>query len=194
MIEFDVLPERGGPIGCCSPTTTSDAARARRSRSRRASRTSARRRSPAIELDVDLKLPGYEQRVLDALREHGLLERALDLDQDRRRACASIRAAEPDVRLGWSVPKLRRDPLSSPRHAAAGAACSPSTRGTIAARPRGGARSARAACDALMCALAARHAAPGARGPSGAGGELYVWTVDDAARIAALERARRRPA
>src|ERR1700704_3644034 len=27
-----------------------------------------------IDLDVDLKLPGYELRVVDALREHGLLE------------------------------------------------------------------------------------------------------------------------
>ena len=30
-----------------------------------------------IELDVDLKLPGYELRVLEALREHGLLDRAM---------------------------------------------------------------------------------------------------------------------
>src|SRR5437764_305554 len=30
-----------------------------------------------IELDVDLKIPGYERRVLQALREHELLERTL---------------------------------------------------------------------------------------------------------------------
>jgi len=31
----------------------------------------------AVEIDVDLKLPGYEQRVVDALRATGLIERAL---------------------------------------------------------------------------------------------------------------------
>ena len=30
-----------------------------------------------VELDVDLKLPGYERRVVEALRERGLVERAL---------------------------------------------------------------------------------------------------------------------
>ena len=41
--------------------------------------------------------------------------------------------------------------------------------------------------DALMChwAFVTRRLADAVRG---AGGELYVWTVDDAARIAAIER------
>ena len=30
-----------------------------------------------VELDVDLKLPGYEDRVVEALRAHGLVDRAL---------------------------------------------------------------------------------------------------------------------
>src|SRR5262249_26847816 len=70
----------------------------------------ASERFAGIELDVDLKLPGYELRVLDALRSHGLLERSL-ISSQYRSSLAVIRAAEPSVRLGWSVPKLRRDPF-----------------------------------------------------------------------------------
>src|SRR5205807_3374799 len=65
-----------------------------------------------IELDVDLKLPGYELRVIEALRAHGVLERSL-ISSQYRSSLAVIRAAEPSVRLGWSVPKLRRDPFRS---------------------------------------------------------------------------------
>src|SRR5579875_2455829 len=60
-----------------------------------------------VELNVDLKLPGYESRVLDALRERGLLERAL-VSSHYRQSLALIRREQPDLRLGWSVPRIRR--------------------------------------------------------------------------------------
>ncbi len=65
-----------------------------------------------VDLDVDLKLPGYELRVLEALREHGLLDRAL-ISTQYEESLALLRSAEPGVRLGWSVPKLKRDPFRS---------------------------------------------------------------------------------
>ena len=53
-------------------------ARRRRADARgRASPTSRRSPFDGVELDVDLKLPGYEERVVAALREHGLVERTL---------------------------------------------------------------------------------------------------------------------
>src|SRR5690349_7779451 len=61
-----------------------------------------------VELDVDLKLPGYEARVVAALREHGLLERALVTTQWMR-SIVTLRALEPALRLGWSVPRVKRD-------------------------------------------------------------------------------------
>ncbi len=61
-----------------------------------------------IELDVDVKLPGYEMRVVAALREHGLVERTL-ISGMFTDGLAQIRAAEPGLRLGWSVPRVRRD-------------------------------------------------------------------------------------
>ena len=115
MIEFDVLPDRATETrraaGCCSRTTTSEVASARRSASATGSRTSQRARSTGLELDVDLKIPGYELRVVDALRAHGLSTRTL-ISTTFRTACR-LRAHEPRLRLGWSVPRARRDYTAS---------------------------------------------------------------------------------
>ena len=46
----------------------------------------------AVELDVDLKLPGYEARVVEALRAHGLLERTLVSTQYMRSLVDAARA------------------------------------------------------------------------------------------------------
>ena len=43
---------------------------------------------------------------------HGLTDRAL-ISTQYRESLAVIRAAEPAVRLGWTVPKVRRDPFRS---------------------------------------------------------------------------------
>jgi len=61
-----------------------------------------------VELDVDLKLPGYEARVVEALREHGLVERTL-VSTQYMRSLVLLRQLEPALRLGWSVPRVKRD-------------------------------------------------------------------------------------
>ena len=66
-----------------------------------------------IELDVDLKTTGYERRVIDALREYGLAERAL-ISTMEEESLRIVREQAPDIRLGWSVPKLRRNYLANP--------------------------------------------------------------------------------
>ncbi len=136
-----------------------------------------------IELDVDLKLPGYERAVLDSLREFGLLERAL-ISSQYRSSLALIRAQEPRVRLGWSVPKLRRDPFRSPVTLVPAVAAMHAAR---AALPTRAARAIRAgAVDAVMAhwrLVTGRLS----RSIRAAGGELYVWTVDELPRIRALE-------
>jgi glycerophosphoryl diester phosphodiesterase len=136
-----------------------------------------------IELDVDLKLPGYEHRVLDALRSYGVLERAL-ISSQYRSSLELIRGAEPGVRLGWSVPKLRRDPFRSR------AMMLPAIAALQAARLVLPARAAQAIrggwCDALMVHW--RLVTPRLVGAVlGAGGEVYVWTVDELTRLRALE-------
>src|SRR4051812_49604804 len=62
----------------------------------------------ATDLDVDLKLPGYEERVVRALQERELVERAL-VSSQYMRSLVAIRALEPRLRLGWSVPRVRKD-------------------------------------------------------------------------------------
>ena len=64
-----------------------------------------------VELNVDMKLAGYERRVVDALREHGLAEPRADLDDGGGQPRGRARRAGPEIRLGWSVPKIRRNPL-----------------------------------------------------------------------------------
>ena len=109
MIEFDVLSERPDGSGSLLVAHDYGAARApgvltwsRRWRTWRA------RRTAAVELDVDLKLPGYELTVLRALREHGLLERRWSA-RCTRDSLERLRAVEPGLRLGWSVPRVKRD-------------------------------------------------------------------------------------
>ncbi|HET9103020.1 MAG TPA: glycerophosphodiester phosphodiesterase [Solirubrobacteraceae bacterium] len=137
----------------------------------------------AIELDVDLKLPGYELEVLDALRAHGLVDRAL-ISTQYRESLAVLRAAEPALRLGWSVPKLRQDPFRNPLM------WIPATLVVLGWRqllPRWAAAALRSGeCTALMAHW--RLVTPRlVREIAAAGGELYVWTVDDARRIARLQ-------
>jgi len=137
-----------------------------------------------IELDVDLKLPGYELRVLEALRSFGLLKRAM-ISSQYRSSLRLIRATEPGVRLGWSVPKLRRDPFRSRATAV------PAFIGMLALRAllpaRGAAEVRRRRCDALMVHW--RLVTPRlVRRVRQAGGEVYVWTVDELPRLRELKR------
>jgi glycerophosphoryl diester phosphodiesterase len=136
-----------------------------------------------IELDVDLKLPGYEHRVLDALRAHDMLERTL-ISSQYRSSLELIRAAEPAVRLGLSVPKLRRDPFRSRALALPALAALQAARMILPRRAVGAIRAGY--CDALMAHW--RLVTPRlVRDVRGAGGELYVWTVDELPRLRALQ-------
>jgi glycerophosphoryl diester phosphodiesterase len=135
-----------------------------------------------VELDVDLKLPGYEARVVEALREHGLVERAL-VSSAWMRSLVEIRALEPRLRLGWSVPRVKRDWTAS------WATKLPAYAGIVYVRARLPGVVARhmaaGRCDALMAhwlMVTPRLV----RVVREAGGELYVWTVDERDRIAGL--------
>jgi len=136
-----------------------------------------------VELDVDLKMPGYEARVLDALRRHGLVERTLVTTQYMR-SLVVMRRLEPALRLGWSVPRVKKDYTASPLLRL------PAYAGIFHVRrrlPRVAAEHLRARrCDALMThwRLVSPQLVQAVRE---AGGDLYVWTVDDAEQIRRLE-------
>ena len=50
--------------------------------------------------------------MVEALRAHGLVERAL-VSSTFMRSLVAVRALEPRLRLGWSVPRARRDYTAS---------------------------------------------------------------------------------
>jgi glycerophosphoryl diester phosphodiesterase len=135
-----------------------------------------------IELDVDLKLPGYEEREVEALRSFGLLERSL-VSSQYRESLDLIRRIEPSLRLGWSVPRLRHDYTRRPLTAIPAYAILGGYRELL---PRLAARAVRdGRCDALMAHW--KLVTPRlVRAVRGARGDLFVWTVDDLGSIRRL--------
>jgi glycerophosphoryl diester phosphodiesterase len=137
-----------------------------------------------IELIVDMKTAGYEARVAAALREHRLSDRVLVSTMENA-SLKVLRERHPELRLGWSLPRMRRNPLANPVTMLPAVAVLTYVRralpGVVANRIR------RGEIDALMAhyRLVTPRLADAIRA---AGGELYAWTVDDAARIAELER------
>ena len=135
-----------------------------------------------IELDVDVKLPGYELRVVEALREHGLIERTL-ISGMFTGGLSQIRAAEPGLRLGWSVPRVRRDYTTDMLTAIPALAILTGYRAMLPRRARAALEQGR--FDAIMAHW--RVVTPAlVRAVREGGGELYVWTVDDARTIRKL--------
>lgn len=135
-----------------------------------------------VELDVDVKLPGYELRVIEALRSHGLVRRTL-ISGMFTESLAAIRESEPGLRLGWSVPRVRRDYTTDMLTAIPALAILTGYRATLPRRVRKALLEGR--FDAIMAHWRVVTNAL-VRAVHEGGGELYVWTVDDAARIAKL--------
>jgi glycerophosphoryl diester phosphodiesterase len=135
-----------------------------------------------IELIVDLKLPGFERVVVEGLRERGLDERSI-VSTQYRESIVKLGELAPGLRRGWSVPKVRRDYTRGPLAPLAYLVALWWRRrlpGRAAALIRTG------GCETLMShwlLVSGRLA----RAVQEAGGQLYVWTVDDRKRIAALE-------
>jgi glycerophosphoryl diester phosphodiesterase len=183
MVEFDVLPEHPDRSGRL--VLAHDFAAAARHDPVTLEQGLAHFAQDAwegIELDVDLKTTGYERRVIDALREFGLAERAL-ISTMEEESLRIVRAEAPDIRLGWSVPKLKRNYLSNAFTRVPALAAAQYARRVLPERAAGAIREGRV--DAIMShwALVSPRLV---RAVDEAGGELYVWTVDDAMRIAKL--------
>jgi len=181
MIEFDVLPDRhsgelilahdpDAALETTPPTLDEGLAHL------------AASPFDGVDFDVDLKAPGYERRVVDALRAHGLVERAL-VSSQYRQSLAIVRAIEPALRLGWSVPRASTDYTKS---RLLGPPVLLLLRVYARLLPMRAARAIRRGhCDALMAhwAVVTRRLIEAV---SAVGGELYVWTVDDLARMRSL--------
>lgn len=136
-----------------------------------------------MPLNVDLKLPGYELRVVEALRERGLHERTL-ISTHYIESLDAVRAAEPAIKLGLSVPNVRRDYTKSPLLAGPAFLALQVMKLIL---PR---RVARLVAEGRIHALMAHWRLVNGRlvhAVQSAGGEIYVWTVDDEPGIRRLE-------
>jgi glycerophosphoryl diester phosphodiesterase len=184
MIEFDVLPERSDGTGELFLAHDYKDLNRRRDSVVTLEQGLDHLCGTGLDLDVDLKIPGYEARVIAALREREVLPRVLVSTMEKR-SLRTLRMIAPEVRLGWSIPNMKADPFKTPALRAPAWVLLQAARRVV---PYVTARAIRAGrVDAIM---ANDHLVTPAlaRAIAAAGGELYVWTVDRADRIAALEK------
>jgi len=66
-----------------------------------------------VEIDLDIKLPGREEELVDALRERGLSERAMISTMEMHTLKRVLELA-PELRRGWTYPKVTKDWNSKP--------------------------------------------------------------------------------
>jgi glycerophosphoryl diester phosphodiesterase len=138
-----------------------------------------------VEIDLDVKLPGREEELVEALRERDLIDRAMVSTMEMY-TLKRVLELEPKLRRGWTYPKVTKDWTSKPwaklpmrvaliamRHRLPGLAAEKLPKFGVAAmwvyHPLISPRLAR------ICKLAEV--------------ELIAWTVDDADRMRSLAQA-----
>jgi glycerophosphoryl diester phosphodiesterase len=183
MIELDVLSERIDGSGRLFVAHDYDDLRSRTPLELdKALEYLSGERFSGLAFDLDVKLPGYELRVVEALRKAGLTSRTL-LSGMYPASLARVREVEPSLRLGWSVPRVKRDYTTDMLTAIPALAALSGYRMLLPRRARAALRAG--LVDAIMAHW--RLVTPAlVRAVRESAGELYVWTVDDAQRIAKL--------
>jgi glycerophosphoryl diester phosphodiesterase len=135
-----------------------------------------------VEIDLDIKLPGREEEIVAALGERNLLSRAMVSTMELY-SLARIRVLEPELRRGWTYPKVTKD-WASKRWAKA-----PMLVALMAMRHRLPGLAAEELPKLGVSAMWVYHpliSARLARIAKLAGVELIAWTVDDLARMRKL--------
>jgi glycerophosphoryl diester phosphodiesterase len=61
-----------------------------------------------VEIDLDIKLPGREEEVVEALGERGLVKRAM-ISTMELHTLGRILELQPALRRGWTYPKVTKD-------------------------------------------------------------------------------------
>ena len=135
-----------------------------------------------IEIDLDIKLPGREEEIVEALGERGLVERVM-ISTMELHTLGRILELQPALRRGWTYPKVSRD-WSSKRWARG-----PMLAAMVAMRHRLPGLAAQKLPQFGVEAMWVYHPliTPRlARICKLAGVELIAWTVDDLPRMQKL--------
>jgi glycerophosphoryl diester phosphodiesterase len=180
MIEFDILPDADGRLVLAHDPV--DAAAREPLTLEEGLEHFADEAYSDVELDVDLKAPGYEREVVDALARHGLLDRSL-VTSTYLETMDTLGRIMPGIRRGWSIPRARRDYTK--------ALYGPLVLGALGlgrqVLPSYSARLLRAGRIEAVMSHFLLVSPRLVRAVHAEGGQVYVWTVDDERRIAALE-------
>jgi glycerophosphoryl diester phosphodiesterase len=179
MIEFDVLAQQRDGTG--ELYVVHDRAKLRNSPAPKLTDVLEHLTSPpfaGIRLQVDIKQRGHEQRVVDMLKQYEAFDRAF-VSTGIWSTLETLRTIAPELRIGWTVPGIlgvSGTPLITPSLGRLYTALLPRR---AAARIRAGQIDAlvpdyRVVTPKLVDAVRE------------AGGEIYVWTVDDAVEIRRL--------
>lgn len=136
-----------------------------------------------VRINIDLKLPGREEEVVQAIERHGLGERT-SVSTMETSSLRAFRELLPAMPRGWTVPRVTRDwtsvPLLKPVLGI----------GVLALRRRMPELVSRGLPDLAVESVWAYHGvtSPGLLAVTRAAGvELNVWTVDDPEQVARLE-------
>jgi glycerophosphoryl diester phosphodiesterase len=135
-----------------------------------------------LEIDLDIKLPGREEELVEALRERDLVERSM-ISTMEMHSLRRVLELEPKLRRGWTYPKVTKD-WSRKRWARA-----PMLAAMVAMRHRLPGLAAEKLPQFGVEAMWVYHplvTSRLARICDLAEVELIAWTVDDAARMEKL--------
>jgi glycerophosphoryl diester phosphodiesterase len=135
----------------------------------------------ALELDIDMKLPGFERDVVEAIARRDLAARTL-VSSHHLESLDEVARLAPHIRRGLSVPRVRRNYLRSPL-AVPAYAVGRVMRARLPARIAALMDAGRIHAVMAHWMLVSRRLVDVAHER---GGEVYVWTVDDARHIQRL--------
>ena len=182
MIEFDVMKHDGVLVLAHDPVDASERATMTLDEGLDHFATDAYNNTG---LDVDMKHPGFERYLADALAARGLSERTL-VTSMHPESLTKLRQHDPKLRLGLTVPRVGRDWTKSSRPIQILILIVLVYLRLVMPR-----RAVRALTDGGFEAIVAYQGVVSTRlvnAVARAGAELYVWTVDDAKKIARFER------
>ncbi|MGX6446875.1 glycerophosphodiester phosphodiesterase [Patulibacter sp. S7RM1-6] len=180
VVEFDALPDDAGALRLAHDpldlAARPDAPTLEAALDRLAAPDMA-----GLGINLDAKAVGREERIAAAVRERGLQDRVLVSTMEVA-TLGRLRRLAPEIRLGWSVPRVTRDWWSSRARRPAALAY------LVAARRALPPRLVRALTAGRIDAVMAHWSliTPAFARAILPHGELHAWTVDDPARAVAL--------